>query len=80
MPASAAPPDADLRALSACFPRAGRLQAILLRSVRRGAVVAVSEARALAGQGLAGDHKAARPAATGGGGKRQITVSAPRTP
>ncbi len=72
--ASAAPPDADLRALSARFPRAGQLQTILLRSARRGAVAAVSEARALAGQGLAGDHKTARPAVAGGGGKRQITL------
>ncbi len=72
--ASAAPPDADLRALSARFPRAGQLQTILLRSARRGAVAAVSKARALAGQGLAGDHKTARPAVAGGGGKRQITL------
>lgn len=72
--ASADPPDADLRALSARFPRAGQLQTILLRSARRGAVAAVSEARALAGQGLAGDHKTARPAVAGGGGKRQITL------
>ncbi|MBS0551403.1 MAG: MOSC domain-containing protein, partial [Proteobacteria bacterium] len=50
------------------------MQAILLRSARRGAVAAVSEARALVGQGLAGDHKTARPPAAGGGGKRQITL------
>jgi hypothetical protein len=54
MSSSAASAGTDLRALSARFPQAGRLQAILLRSARRGAVAAVFEARALAGQGLAG--------------------------
>ncbi|HQV09370.1 MAG TPA: MOSC domain-containing protein [Thauera sp.] len=74
MSSSAASAGTDLRALSARFPQAGRLQAILLRSARRGAVAAVFEARALAGQGLAGDHKTARPAAAGGAGKRQVTL------
>lgn len=64
--------DADLRTLTARFPRAGRLEAILLRSARRGAVEAVAEVRALAGLGLAGDHRAARPPA--GGGRRQVTL------
>lgn len=74
MSAPASPTDADLRALSTRFPRAGRLAAILLRSGRCGAVAAVAEARALAGQGLVGDHRAARPAAAGGGGKHQVTL------
>ena len=74
MSSSAASAGTDLRALSARFPQAGRLQAILLRSARRGAVASVFEARALAGQGLAGDHKTARPAAAGGAGKRQVTL------
>lgn len=61
----------DLRALTGRFPRPGRLQAIFLRPGRRVPAEAVTEVRALAGAGLAGDHYAARGK---GGGNRQVTL------
>lgn len=63
--------DDDLRALTARFPRAGRLDAVLLRSARRGEVVRAEAAEAIAGRGLAGDH---RTSGGRGGGKRQVTL------
>ncbi|HJV27690.1 MAG TPA: MOSC domain-containing protein [Aromatoleum sp.] len=68
--ASAAEP-VYLRTLTRRFAHAGRLEAILLRAARRAAAQSVSEARALAGRGLAGDHRAA---SGRGGGKRQLTL------
>ncbi|KON79735.1 MOSC domain-containing protein [Azoarcus sp. PA01] len=68
--ASAAEPVA-LRTLTRRFAHAGRLEAILLRPARRAAAQSVSEARALAGRGLAGDHRAA---SGRGGGKRQLSL------
>ena len=60
----------DLRELTRHFPRAGRLDAILLRPARRVAPLSVQEAMAIAGHGLEGDHiSAARP-----GGQRQVTL------
>lgn len=61
----------DLHELTRQFPRAGRLDAILLRPARRAPVQAVAEVRALAGLGLEGDRASAgaRP-----GGKRQVTL------
>ncbi len=56
------------------FPRAGRLEAVLLRPSRRVAVEEVDAAVAIAGQGLAGDRKTARAAGPAGGGKRQVTL------
>jgi hypothetical protein len=53
----------DLRALTRRFPRAGRLDAILLRPRRDAAAVGVDRADAVAGRGLDGDRtrRAPRP-------------------
>jgi len=64
----------DLRALTARFPRAGRLEAIVLRPGRDAPAVAVASARALPGRGLEGDHRGDKPAGRPGGGKRQVTL------
>ena len=62
---------ADLRALTAHFPRPGRLEQILLRPARHVAVQAVADVDALAGRGLAGDRSATRAVNTG---KRHVTL------
>ena len=54
-------------------PQVGRLEAILLRSKRRGEVNSVSQAEALVGRGLAGDHRAEREAVTPVS-RRQVTL------
>jgi MOSC domain-containing protein YiiM len=64
----------DLRALTRRFPRAGRIEAIVLRPGRDRAAVSVPSALALADRGLEGDRSAARPASRPGGGKRQLTL------
>lgn len=46
-----------LRALTAQFPIAGRLDAIWVRSERRGAMQALTGAHAEVGRGLHGDHR-----------------------
>jgi MOSC domain-containing protein YiiM len=61
----------DLHELTRQFPRAGRLDAILLRPARRVAVQSVQEAEALDGRGLTGDRSSA---AARAGGKRQVTL------
>lgn len=61
----------DLRALTAQFPQAGRLDAIWLRPARRAPTVAVDSVQAIAGRGLQGDRSSQ--AATLGG-KRQVTL------
>jgi MOSC domain-containing protein YiiM len=48
-----------LRALTAQFPRAGRLDAIWVRGQRRGAMHAMVQAQAQVGRGLLGDHRSA---------------------
>ena len=58
--------------LRATLPRTGRLDAILLRTARRGAVTSVDHVRALPGQGLAGDRRAER--APDPTAKRQVTL------
>lgn len=63
-----------LRALTSRFPRAGRLDAVLLRPARRGAIVSVDHAEALVARGLAGDRSAAHAPAGPLGGKRQVTL------
>ncbi len=50
----------DLRQLTEQFGAGGRIEAILLRSARRGPVEASSEAEAVPGRGLLGDHRAER--------------------
>lgn len=59
----------DLRALSLQFARPGRLDAILVRPQRRGAVLSVEKGVALADRGLEGDRSAVRL-----GGMRQVTL------
>ena len=74
---TAAPDAGALRELTRRFPRAGRLDAILLRPARRVSVVSVASAVALAGRGLDGDRSAgSKLSANGpvGGSKRQVTL------
>lgn len=60
----------DLRELASRFPHPGRVQAIYVRPVRRGATRQLDQAVAIAGRGLQDDHIAARSQ----GGKRQVTL------
>jgi MOSC domain-containing protein YiiM len=61
----------DLRELTACFPRAGRIEAILLRPARGAPMRPVGQVIALAARGLEGDRSAASASA---GSKRQVTL------
>jgi MOSC domain-containing protein YiiM len=63
-----------LRDLTAQFPHAGRLDAILLRPQRGAPMRSVQTVQALAAQGLEGDRSAAGKASMPGGGKRQVTL------
>lgn len=63
-----------LRALTAQFPHAGRLEAIWLRSQRRGAMCSVSAAQAEVGRGLLGDHRAERQQHDAARRAREITL------
>ena len=64
----------DLRTLSSTFPRAGRLEAILLRPARGAPVVRAGSAVALAGRGLDGDRASRAASASPEGGRRQVTL------
>ncbi len=64
----------ELRELTTTFPRAGRLEQILLRPARRDPVLEVPAALALTGRGLDGDRSAARMPRRPGGGPRQVTL------
>jgi MOSC domain-containing protein YiiM len=57
--ASLLPEPSGLRALTAQFPRPGRLEAIWVRSRRRGAMHALAQTEAVEGRGLLGDHRSA---------------------
>jgi MOSC domain-containing protein YiiM len=63
-----------LRALTSRFPRAGRLDAVLLRPARRGTIESVDQVEALVARGLAGDRSAAYSPAGPLGSKRQVTL------
>lgn len=63
-----------LRALTQQFPRAGRLDAILLRPARGAPMVSVDQVAALQDRGLQGDRIASAPAPRAAGGKRQVTL------
>ena len=61
-----------LAELRATVPRVGRLEAILLRTARRGAVASVDATQAITGVGLAGDRRQdARPNPDG---RRHVTL------
>lgn len=68
------PHPATLRELTAQFPRAGRIEQVLLRPQRRGAMLRVDAVHAIAGHGLQGDRAAARSATAEGGGRRQVSL------
>lgn len=63
-----------IRELALAFPRAGRLEAIVLRPSRGGPAVMATRARALPGRGLDGDYPAARAPRSPDGSKRQVTL------
>jgi MOSC domain-containing protein YiiM len=65
---------ATLRELTRTFARPGRLEAILLRTQRGVAAVAVARATAVADRGLLGDRSAAGASVAPGGGKRQLSL------
>lgn len=67
-------PAAGLRDLASRFPRAGRVEAIVLRPQRRGAAITVVSAQAIAGRGLEGDHYAQPARSRKAGGGRQLTL------
>ncbi len=68
------PSPATLRDLTAQFARAGRIEQVLLRPQRRGAMLRVDAAPAIAGHGLQGDRATARAATGPGGGRRQVSL------
>ena len=61
---------AELRDLTARFPKAGKLEAIYLRPARGAPTIALESVQAIAGRGLAGDRSSTGSA----GGKRQVTL------
>lgn len=63
-----------LRSLTTQFPRAGRLEHILLRPARRVAAVSVEQALAIAACGLDGDRSCKQPANGVTPSKRQVTL------
>jgi len=62
----------ELRELAVRFPRAGRLDAIVLRPARGAAASVVDATHAVEGRGLEGDRAAQR--TSRGAGKRQVTL------
>jgi MOSC domain-containing protein YiiM len=61
--------DGELARLMATFPRFGKVEWIGIRAERRSPVASVTQAAAIAGYGLAGDHYASK-----SNGKRQVTL------
>jgi MOSC domain-containing protein YiiM len=68
------PSPATLRELTAQFARAGRVEQVLLRPHRGGAMLRVDAAPVIAGHGLQGDRAAARASTGPGGGRRQVSL------
>ena len=68
------PAPATLRDLTAHFAHAGRIEQVLLRPQRCGAMLRVEAAHAIAGHGLQGDRAAAHAATAPGGGRRQVSL------
>ena len=64
----------DLRQLTRQFPRAGCVEAILLRPARGAPVLAVPSVLALQDRGLQGDRSAQALPTRAGGHKRQVTL------
>lgn len=64
----------ELRELTRQFPRAGRVETIVLRPARDVPAIAVAEALAIAERGLQGDRIANQASSRAGGSKRQITL------
>jgi MOSC domain-containing protein YiiM len=64
----------ELRALTTAFPYPGRIESIWLRPARRVPALSVEQADAIAGLGLAGDHRATRSSTRADGSPRQITL------
>jgi MOSC domain-containing protein YiiM len=62
-------PDGELAKLMATFPRAGKVEWIGIRLDRRAPLASVTQVKAIAGYGLAGDHYASR-----SNGTRQVTL------
>lgn len=66
--------DPSMRGLASRFPRAGQVEAILLRPARMQAVQSVTETNAIAERGLEGDRAAFAPPSRPGGSKRQVSL------
>ena len=64
----------SMRNLACRFPRAGRVEAILLRPARMAPVQSVTEALALAERGLDGDRASFAAPSRPGGSKRQVSL------
>jgi MOSC domain-containing protein YiiM len=62
-------PEGDLARLMANFPRAGKVEWIGVRALRRAPPAGMEEVEAIAGYGLAGDHYASK-----NNGKRQVSL------
>lgn len=66
--------DEGLRGLSARFPGDGRVEAIVLRPARPLPAQSVTEARAVPGRGLVGDHRAERERQGDEACRRELTL------
>ncbi|WP_428310040.1 MOSC domain-containing protein [Hydrocarboniphaga sp.] len=64
----------DLRELTRQFPRAGRIDSIILRPDRDVPAFAVEQVQAIAERGLQGDRIAMKTSSRAGGGNRQVSL------
>ncbi len=68
-------PVKTMRELQSTLPRPGRVERLLVREARRGRVLDLTEAEAVEGRGLRGDHIAERERPlSGAGAARQVTL------